>query len=93
MNPKELIDRIASMPPQGAAATAAMRGANSAVVGILGAAPYDPVWASAVQSRHVFVLPLAGFLLLTICKAPPWITVAFLAVAGVLTHSKSDGAL
>jgi chromate transporter len=67
------------------AAQAAMRGANAAVVGILGAALYSPVWTSAVLSPPDFALVLAGFLLLTVWKAPPWIVVLLLAVAGTLS--------
>jgi chromate transporter len=67
-------------------AQAAMRGANAAVVGILGAAFYSPVWTSAVLSPRDFALALAGFLLLTVWKAPPWIAVICLAVAGTLLH-------
>ncbi|MGV6873653.1 chromate efflux transporter [Pseudochelatococcus sp. B33] len=66
------------------AAQAAMRGANAAVVGILGAALYDPVWTSAVLSPRDFTLALAGFLLLTVWKTPPWIVVLLLAGAGTL---------
>jgi chromate transporter len=62
----------------------AMRGANAAVVGILGAALYDPVWTSAVLDARDFAIALAGFLLLTAWKAPPWIVVVLLAVAGIL---------
>ncbi|MGO9237076.1 MAG: chromate efflux transporter [Methylocella sp.] len=65
-------------------AQAAMRGANAAVVGILGAALYSPVWTSAVLTPRDFALALAGFLLLTIWKAPPWIVVVLLAAAGAL---------
>ncbi|MDH7795514.1 MULTISPECIES: chromate efflux transporter [unclassified Beijerinckia] len=65
-------------------AQAAMRGANAAVVGILGAALYSPVWTSAVLSPADFALALAGFLLLTVWKAPPWIVVVLLAVGGTL---------
>jgi chromate transporter len=60
---------------------AAMRGANAAVVGILGAALYSPVWTSAVLSPQDFALALTGFLLLTVWKAPPWIIVLLLAAA------------
>ncbi len=67
-------------------AQAAMRGANAAVVGILGAALYDPVWTSAVFSPRDFALALAGFLLLTVWKVQPWIVVAVLAVSGTLVH-------
>lgn len=66
------------------AAQAAMRGANAAVVGILGAALYNPVWTSAVLSPRDFALALAGFLLLTVWKSPPWIVVVLLAVAGLV---------
>lgn len=63
-------------------AQAAMRGANAAVVGILGAALYSPVWTSAVLSRADFAAALAGFLMLVVWKAPPWLAVVFLTVAG-----------
>lgn len=68
------------------AAQAAMRGTNAAVVGILGAALYNPVWSSAVLTPRDFALALAGFLLLTLWKSPPWIVVVLLAVAGVLSR-------
>ena len=67
-------------------AQAAMRGANAAVVGILGAALYSPVWTSAVLSPPDFALALAGFLLLTVWKAQPWIVVLVLAAGGTLLH-------
>lgn len=63
----------------------AMRGANAAVVGILGAALYDPVWTSAVLAPKDFALALAGFLLLTVWKAAPWVVVVLLAGAGALS--------
>lgn len=65
-------------------AQAAMRGANAAVVGILGAALYSPVWTSAVLSPRDFALALAGFLLLTVWKASPWIVVVLLAAAATV---------
>jgi len=66
-------------------AQAAMRGANAAVVGILGAALYDPVWRNAVLSPRDFALALAGFLLLAVWKLPSWIIVILLAAAGTLS--------
>jgi chromate transporter len=66
------------------AAQAAMRGTNAAVVGILGAALYNPVWTSAVFAPRDFALALFGFLLLTVWKMPPWIIVVLIAGAGVL---------
>lgn len=65
-------------------AQAAMRGANAAVVGILAAALYTPVWTGAVLTPRDFALALAGFLFLTVWKMPPWIVVGFLALAGIL---------
>ncbi|QTK81051.1 Chromate transport protein [Agrobacterium tumefaciens] len=65
-------------------AQAAMRGANAAVVGILGAALYDPVWTSAIFTAKDFTLALAGFILLTVWKTPPWAVVLFCAAGGVL---------
>ena len=64
-------------------AQAAMRGTNAAVVGILGAALYNPVWTSAVLTPRDFALALTGFLLLTVWKLPPWIVVVLLAGAGL----------
>lgn len=63
-------------------AQAGMRGANAAVVGILGAALYDPVWVSAVLGPLDFAFALAGFVALVAWKAPPWSVVLGLAVAG-----------
>ncbi len=60
-----------------------MRGANAAVVGILGAALYDPVWQSAILTPQDFALALTAFLLLTVWKAPPWIVVVLTAAGGV----------
>ena len=66
-------------------AQAAMRGTNAAVVGILGAALYNPVWTSAVLAPRDFALALSGFLLLTVWKLPSWVVVGLLAVAGMLS--------
>jgi len=67
-----------------AAARRAMMGTNAAVVGILGAALVDPVWTSAVFDARDACVVLAGFLLLTWWKAPPWIVVILSAAAGVV---------
>lgn len=66
------------------AVQSAMRGANAAVVGILGAALYDPVWTGAVLETRDFAAVVAGFLMLTVWKAAPWVVVLALAAAGVL---------
>lgn len=62
----------------------AMRGANAAVVGILGSALYDPVWTSAVHDARDFIAVLTGFLLLTVWKTAPWVVVTLLSIAGIL---------
>lgn len=64
-------------------AQAVMRGTNAAVVGILAAALYSPVWTGAIASPRDFAVALAGFVLLTVWKTPPWIVVVLLAAAGV----------
>ncbi|GAA3315631.1 hypothetical protein GCM10020331_010890 [Ectobacillus funiculus] len=63
---------------------AALHGINAAVVGILLAALYDPVWTKAIKSPFDFCLALAAFGLLTVWKCPPWIVVVFSAAAGAL---------
>jgi chromate transporter len=65
-----------------AGAQAAMRGVNAAVVGVLGAAFYDPVWTSSVHSSRDFGIALVGFVLLVAWRAPPLVVVAFSAAAG-----------
>ena len=60
-----------------------MRGANAAVVGVLGAALYSPVFTGAIADLHDFALALAGFVALMMWKAPPWLIVALSAVGGV----------
>ena len=61
---------------------AALRGINAAVVGLLGAALYHPVWTSAVGGAADFALALVAFGLLHLWKAPPWLVVALCAAAG-----------
>lgn len=65
-------------------AHALMRGANAAVVGILGAALYQPVWTSAILGPYEFALALTGFLLLSIWKLPAWAVVVILASGGIV---------
>lgn len=64
---------------------AALRGVNAAVVGILLAALYNPVWTSAIFSAVDFALAIGAFLVLTFWKWPAWLVVLLtaLAAAGV----------
>jgi chromate transporter len=64
-------------------AQAAMRGVNAAVVGLLGAALYDPVWTSSVKAPGDFAVALVGFVLLVAWRAPPLIVVLVSAGAGI----------
>jgi chromate transporter len=68
---------------QRAGAQAAMRGVNAAVVGILGAALYNPVWINSVSSPRDFAVALTGFILLTVWRAPPLVVVVLGALAGM----------
>ena len=60
----------------------AMLGINAAVVGLLLAAFYDPVWTAGVRSGTDFALALAALVLLVSWKAPPWLVVVLGALAG-----------
>jgi chromate transporter len=60
----------------------AMGGINAAVVGVLAAALYDPVWTSAIHSRADFGLALAAFGLLVYARLSPVLVVALAAAAG-----------
>jgi len=62
----------------------ALKGVNAAVVGLLLAALYTPVWTSAIASPGDFGLALAAFGLLAFWKVPPWLVVVFSAVGGAL---------
>jgi len=63
-------------------AQAALRGINAAVVGLLLAALYDPVWTSGIRAPADFALAAAALLLLAFWKLPPWLVVIVTAVAG-----------
>jgi chromate transporter len=67
-----------------AGAQAAMRGVNAAVVGLLGAALYNPVWTSSVKAPGDFAVALAGFVLLTAWRAPPLLVVIVSAIGGTV---------
>jgi chromate transporter len=61
-------------------AQGALKGANAAVVGLLAAALYNPVWTTAVSTPTDVGLVLAAFLLLAAWRAPPWLVVGLTAV-------------
>ncbi|MET3794062.1 chromate efflux transporter [Aquamicrobium terrae] len=63
-------------------AQSAMQGANAAVVGILGAALYSPVFTSAIGGMPDFALAIICFVALMAWKAPPWVVVLLAAIGG-----------
>ena len=65
-------------------AQAALAGVNAAVVGLLLAALYHPVWTSAIHSGADFGLALAAFVALVFWRAPPWAVVLACGGAGAL---------
>jgi chromate transporter len=69
---------------QRASAKRALFGINAVVVGMLLAALYNPVWTSAVHTPVDFGIVLIAFVLLMYWKLPPWLIVAFAALAGWL---------
>jgi len=71
-------DRLRASP----AAQSMLAGVNAAVVGLLLAALYDPVWTSAIRGPAEFGLALAAFALLAFWRAPPWLVVVLTAAGG-----------
>jgi chromate transporter len=67
-----------------ASAQAALRGVNAAVVGLLLAALYQPVWVAGITNAADFALAIAAFLLLFMWQTPPWLVVILSAAAGAL---------
>jgi chromate transporter len=67
-----------------AGAQSMMRGVNAAVVGVLGAALYNPVWTSSVKTPRDLGIALVGFVLLTVWRAPPLFVVVITALGGIV---------
>jgi chromate transporter len=63
---------------------AAMRGINAAVVGILAAALYAPLWTSAITSWRDAALAAGSFALLVFAALPSWIIVLGAVIASSL---------
>ena len=63
---------------------AALRGINAAVVGLLLAALYHPVWTSAIHAPADVALGLVDFALLAFWKWPPWLVVVLSALGGAV---------
>ncbi|MEM1296554.1 MAG: chromate efflux transporter [Verrucomicrobiota bacterium] len=61
---------------------ASLRGANAAVVGILVAALYQPVWIAGIREPQHFIIGLILFCLVMFWKLPPWASVIVAAGLG-----------
>lgn len=73
-----------------AGAQAAMRGINASVVGLLGAALYNPLWTESVHSAWDIGVAVIGFALLTVGRTRPIVVVLWGALAGIalnLSHA------
>ncbi|HET7410644.1 MAG TPA: chromate efflux transporter [Paracoccaceae bacterium] len=73
-------DRLRSAP----LAQRALSGVNAAVVGLLAAALYDPVFTGGITSRMAMAIAAAAFVALLAWKAPAWAVVIAAGVAGSL---------
>lgn len=65
-------------------AQSALSGANAAVVGLIAAALYHPLWTSSVEGALDLSLALFAWLLLALRNVPSWQVVALLAAAGLV---------
>jgi chromate transporter len=62
-------------------AQSALRGVNAAVVGLLLAALYSPIWTEGIRVPQDFALGIAAFLLLYVWNVTPWLVVVLCALA------------
>ncbi|MHC0038417.1 chromate transporter [Pseudoneobacillus sp. C159] len=60
----------------------ALNGVNAAVVGILIAAFYQPIWTSSIIGPIDFALAAVLFIMLAVWKSPPWVVVVVGAISG-----------
>ncbi len=64
------------------AVQSALMGVNAAVVGLLVAVLYDPVWIGTIHGAADFVLLLAAFGALAVLRLPPWLVAPLAAALG-----------
>ena len=74
-------------------AQSALRGINAAVVGLLLAALYNPIWTYGIRSPQDFALGMAAFLGLYVWNVTPWLVVVLCAVAAGLLSMLPVGLL
>ena len=61
---------------------AAVMAANAAVVGVLAAAFYDPVFTSAIKEPRDLAIAIVTFVALASWKVPSWLLVLVLGIIG-----------
>ena len=66
---------------------AALRGINAAVVGLLLAALYQPVWTSAIKTSADLAFALVTFALLALWAVPAWLVVVIAALGGAVLRA------
>jgi chromate transporter len=76
-----LWNRLGQVPT----APAMLAGINAAVVGVLGAAFYDPVWSTGIRGSGDVAVAVTGFLLLQRWRVQPILVVALCVVVSVAT--------
>ena len=69
----------------GPSAKAGLAGVNAAVVGVLAAALYDPIWTSAIRGNRDVAIAAVGFLLLERWRVTPLAVVGFCMIAALVS--------
>ena len=65
----------------------ALKGVNAAVVGLLLAALYDPIWTNTIQEPLDFALASIALAMLMLWRLPPWAVVILSSLAGMAFSS------
>ena len=64
---------------------------NAAVVGLLAAALYDPVWVTAIHSIVGVAIVLGAFALLVLVRTPVWVAILFCVSASLVRAIATSG--
>ena len=73
-------------------ARAALQGVNAAVVGVLAAALFNPIWISTIRTPGDFSVALLAFAALVLWRVPAWLVVVLTAAAGAALATGMPGA-
>jgi chromate transporter len=75
-------DRLKRRP----GARGALAGVNAVVVGLVGAALWNPVLTSAIERPSDWLLAAGAFVFLAVARLPPWLVVVGFAAATAVFH-------